>query len=113
MTKAKYAYRSIGEFIKHVTQHNVERNERNPFPEVRRHDLDDDKYLQKKSGRKVKKPKEKKTHVPAVEDAKLHRSPQSDAQVNLIEDEDLSESKQKFEQVGEIIESRICDWNLV
>ncbi|KAI0700770.1 alpha/beta-hydrolase [Cytidiella melzeri] len=31
---AKYAYRSIAEFVKHVTSHSAEHLERNPFPEL-------------------------------------------------------------------------------
>ncbi|GBE80022.1 alpha/beta-hydrolase [Sparassis crispa] len=33
---AKYAYRSIAEFAKHVTSHSEEHLDRNPFPELRR-----------------------------------------------------------------------------
>jgi hypothetical protein len=32
--QAKYAYRSIAEFVKHVTSHSSEHLERNPFPEL-------------------------------------------------------------------------------
>jgi hypothetical protein len=34
--QAKYAYRSIAEFVKHVTTHDAEHLERNPFPELHR-----------------------------------------------------------------------------
>lgn len=86
-TQAKYAYRSMGEFIKHLTQHDAEYVERNPFPESRhRESPEDDKYLQKKSRRNLKKSKGKqahRSHVPTVEEAhaKMHGSLQSDARV--------------------------------
>ena len=32
--QATYAYRSIAEFVKHVTSHSAEHLERNPFPEL-------------------------------------------------------------------------------
>ncbi|PSS35406.1 hypothetical protein PHLCEN_2v1561 [Hermanssonia centrifuga] len=35
-TKAKYAYRSIAEFVKHVTSHSPGHLDRNPFPELHR-----------------------------------------------------------------------------
>jgi len=60
----------MGEFIKHITQHDAEHVEKNPFPESQpRESPEDDKYLQKKSGRKLKKSKGKQTHFPTVEEA--------------------------------------------
>lgn len=36
MLQAKYAYRSIAQFVRHVTAHSPEHLERNPFPEYHR-----------------------------------------------------------------------------
>ena len=75
--------RSIGEFIKHVTLHDTKLVERNPFPEPRHPDPDDDRFLQKKSGRNVKKSKWSRSDVPVVEEeehVKMDGSLQSDSQ---------------------------------
>ncbi|KAG0709807.1 hypothetical protein DFH29DRAFT_885883 [Suillus ampliporus] len=39
---ANYAYHSIAEFVKHVTQHSAEYLERNPFPELHRSPMEPD-----------------------------------------------------------------------
>ncbi|KAH7931203.1 alpha/beta-hydrolase [Leucogyrophana mollusca] len=60
---AKYAYRSIAEFAKHVTQHSPEHLERNPFPELHRPSshtspLDHDNYKSQTADSKKDKHKE-------------------------------------------------------
>lgn len=61
--QANYAYRSIAEFVKHVTDHDEEHLERNPFPELHRpcSDLSEsDEHGTKRSKRSVFKKKSKK-----------------------------------------------------
>jgi hypothetical protein len=101
----------MGEFIKHVTQHDAEHVERNPFPESRHHESpEDDKYLQKKRRKNLKKSKGKqahRSHVPTVEDGHvdMDRNLQSDARV-------FSESKETPAQVVKEAAAGSTDTNM-
>ncbi|KAF8076580.1 alpha/beta-hydrolase [Lyophyllum atratum] len=94
---AKCAYRSIAEFVKHVSNHDAEHLERNPFPEFHRPPLeipiessDDDEPFSvcspnlKKLGRGHEKTK---TNVSEDDDVKLYKRNEANAAQEVKRDE--------------------------
>jgi hypothetical protein len=66
LPKAKYAYRSIAEFVKHVTNYDENHLERNPFPELHRPPSKISTDSEAEEGRRHRKKSKAKTTVKVV-----------------------------------------------